>query len=236
MCFRNNTYLQKKIFTLLTFFNNREEANTIINIIYTENKISESRFPSDIDNIPIQNSIMKEGKEEKLLREQFQKFRKSKENIPNFLRKGGCNSSNPSTIRRRSFHRSEPNKKSNNENNTLPCLLYHKHHPQKDKTTSLHCKFSHVCKTKSNSIPRSSVERKQRRKRTKMCKMVENKQPENMSQLHHMSKTNKAIEAENLNVSEPSKSEPISTISSVELNNFPKIVPKIHSSETLVYL
>ena len=213
-------------------FCNREEANTIINIIYTENKIIESKFPSHTDNIPLQNSIIKEGKEEKLLREQFQKFQKSKENIPNFLRKGGCNSRYPSTIRRRSFHRSEPHKKSNNENNTLPCLLYHKHHLQ-DKTTSLHCKFSHICKTKSNSMPRSSVERKQRRKRTKMCKKVENKQLANMSQPDHISKTRKPIEAENLNVSEPSKSEPISTISSVELNNF---VPKMNNSETLVYL
>ena len=214
------------------FFCNREEANTIINIIYTENKIRESRFPSDIDNIPLQNSIMKEGKEEKLLREQFEKFQKSKEHIPNFLRKGGCNSRYPSTIRRRSFHSSEPNKKSNNENNTLPCLLYHKHHPQ-DKTTSQHCKFSHVCKTKSNSMPRSSGERKQRRRRTKMCKKVENKQLENMSHIPHISKTGKPIEAETLHISKPSKSEPISTISSAELNTF---VPKMNNSDRLVYL
>ena len=66
-----------------------------------------------------------------------------------------------------------------------------------------------------------------------MCKKVENKQLANMSQPDHISKTRKPIEAENLNVSEPSKSEPISTISSVELNNF---VPKMNNSETLVYL
>merc|ERR1712223_17733 len=55
-----------------------EDENTIINIILnTDTEVSENRFSSNIENnISLQNSIIKEVQEEKLLREQFEKFQK----------------------------------------------------------------------------------------------------------------------------------------------------------------
>ena len=217
----------------------REDENTIINIILnTDIKVSENRFSSNIENnIPLQNSIIKEVQEEKLLREQFEKFQKSKNEKNFLLRKnlgGGCNLRYPSTIRRRSFQRcdlQQSSKKLSNNENTLPCLLYHKHHPQ-DKTLPNYKEISHVCKIKSNSMPRSFVERKQRRKRTKMCKKVENKNVVEQKLLQGSFKDQPKKEIVKP-ASECLKSDTIISPLPLVLNNF---IPKINKNEGLVYL
>ena len=217
----------------------REDENTIINIILnTECKVSENRFSSsNIDNnIPLQNSIIKEVEEEKLLREQFQKFQKYKMEKNFLLRKNlgvGCNLRYPSMIRRRSFHRSDQqqsSKKLSNNEHTLPCLLYHKHHLQ-DKTLPNYKEISHVCKIKSNSMPRSFVERKQRRKRTKMCRKVENKNVEQKVLLGSSKDQPKKELVKQ--ASECLKSDTIISPLPLVLNNF---IPKINKNENLVYL
>jgi len=145
---------------------------------------------------------------------------------------GSCNLRYPSTIRRRSFHRPEQqqsSKKLSNNENTLPCLLYHKHHPQ-DKTLPNYKEISqNVCKIKSNSMPRSFVERKQRRKRTKMCKKGGNKIEQKLSQGSLKDQPNKEMEQP---VSECLKFDSISPLPPV-LNNF---IPKSNKNEGLVYL
>ena len=84
-----------------------------------------------------------------------------------------------------------------------------------------------MCNIKSNSIPRSVVERKQRRKRTKMCKKLESKL-DNILHLSHNSQTRPSSATLPVTESTP---EPVSTIS-LERH---VIIPK-KNNEPLVYL
>ena len=160
---------------------------------------------------------MKERTEEKLLRKQFEKFQRC-EHIPDFLRKGCYDSKYLSILRRRSFHRAESSsKKSNNAINTLPCLLHHKHTTDK---TLIHNNngVSHVCKTKSNSMPRSFVERRKGRKRAKVCNNFESTISKYRFDLPNTYKGHTTVERPQA-VSQP-KTEPVSTISEVFGSNF----------------
>ena len=168
----------------------------------------------------LQNSIIKEGQEEKLLREQFDKFERCKP-FQNLVQKGSYNARYPSTVRRRSFHRLEYKKKSTNDIVSLPCLLYHRH---SDRTFP-NFKLSHVCKVKSNSMPRSVVERRKWRKRSKMYKQLENRLKDI---LHPPCNSQMLSNSENIPLGD---STPITTISAAQSI----IVPK-RTNQKLVYL
>merc|ERR1712150_316226 len=121
-------------------------------------------------------------------------------------------------------------KKSNNAINTLPCLLHHKHTTDKTLIHNNNGGVSHVCKTKSNSMPRSFVERRKRRKRAKVCNNFESTISKYRFDLPNTYKGHTTVERPQA-VSQQ-KSEPVSTISEVFGSNFVFRVNK----EKLVYL
>ena len=101
--------------------------------------------------------------------------------------------------------------------------MYHTH----PENNFVNLKSSHVCKLKSNSIPRSAVERKQRRKRTKMCKKLESRL-DNSLHLPHNSHTPPS--SATLAPTEPT-SEPILAAILAPNKNVPKT-----NNERLIYL
>ena len=86
-------------------------------------------------------------------------------------RKGSDNARYTNNLKRKSLHRLDSTRKSHSDNTNFSSLFHHTYHEH----DFLYPSTSEVCKIKSNSIPRSAVERKQRRKRTKMCRKMENK-------------------------------------------------------------
>ena len=170
---------------------------------------------------------MEENTEEKLLREHFQKFQRSKR-ANELPRKGSYNARSTNNLKRKSFHRLDSTKKSHSDNtlinfSSLCHHTYHEHDLLSNTNTSC------VYKIKSNSIPRSSVERKQRRKRTKMCKKMENKLGNN---------TFTPLNSQNLltplpiPTTKPTSNEPAPSVSSSSSNKF---VSKVNN-DRVVYL
>ena len=86
-------------------------------------------------------------------------------------RKGSDNARSTNNLKRKSFHRLDAARKSHSDNNNFSSLFHHTYHEHDLSYPST----SQVCKIKSNSIPRSAVERKQRRKRTKVYRKMESK-------------------------------------------------------------
>ena len=218
-----------------------DEENTIINIIYTENTVTENqnRISTDIDsNHSLQNSISREVKEEALLRKQFEKFRKTSRQHPNFILNEnlGKSSKHLLTTRRRSFHRYDQptNQLIDHPIHTIPCLLHH-HHPERHQYNDHHqtyanYNFSDACRLKSNSMPRSFVERKQRKKRPKIGIKLDSQLPK--ASCKHRKPCDVTEEALFLPpMGKKLKSEPVTTISEVS-NSF---VPKCNNNQ-LVYL
>ena len=113
--------------------------------------------------------------------------------------------------------------------------MLHHHHPERHQSNDHHqtytyYNFSDACRLKSNSMPRSFVERKQRKKRPKMGIKLESQLPKALCK--HRKPCESTEEALILPpMGKALKSEQVTTISEVS-NSF---VPKCNNNQ-LVYL